>query len=79
MGSLPGKEGQVKFLQELAVILKSVPNGRGIGIFYWAAEFQPLAGTSLAGFEGSSFFDDAGNALPVIKAFGQLTHTPEKR
>jgi arabinogalactan endo-1,4-beta-galactosidase len=78
VGILPGKEGQVEFLQQLAAILKAVPNGKGLGIFYWAAEFQPLDGTNLAKFEGSSFFDETGNALPVLKAFGQLAHTPEK-
>lgn len=69
---MPGKEGQVKFLQELTALMKAIPGGRGLGIFYWAAEFQPLSGTNLAGFDGSSFFDAEGNALPVIKAFGQL-------
>ena len=74
---MPGKEGQVQFMRELAAIVKGVPDGRGMGIFYWAAEFQPLPGTNLAGFEGSSFFDDEGNALPIIKAFGQLSHPPK--
>ena len=77
-GILPNKEGQAQFMQELSAIVKAVPKGRGIGIFYWAAEFQPLPGTNLAGFEGSSFFDAEGNALPVIKAFGQ-TATPNKQ
>jgi arabinogalactan endo-1,4-beta-galactosidase len=71
---LAGKEGQAQFMRELAAIVRGVPNGRGMGIFYCAAEFQPLLGTNLAGFEGSSFFDDDGNALPVVKAFGQLSN-----
>ncbi len=73
VGIMPGREGQVQFMEKLAAIVKGVPNGRGMGIFYWAAEFQPLAGTGLAGFENSSFFDEDGNALPVLKAFGQLS------
>jgi arabinogalactan endo-1,4-beta-galactosidase len=77
VGILPDKEGQVQFMRELVAIVKGVPNGRGRGIFYWAAEFQPLPGTSLAGFEGSSFFDGEGNALPVIKAFGQASHSSQ--
>ena len=77
VGILPGREGQVKFMQELGAIVKGVPNHRGMGIFYWAAEFQPLPDTNMAGFEGSSFFDEAGNALPVLKAFGR-TATPDK-
>ena len=71
VGILPGQAGQVQFMQELTALVKGIPNRKGLGIFYWAAEFQPLPGTSMAGFEGSSFFDDDGNALPVIKAFGQ--------
>lgn len=73
VGIMPGKDGQVQFMEKLAAIVKGVPNGKGIGIFYWAAEFQPLPGTGLAGFENSSFFDEDGNALPVIKTFGQTS------
>lgn len=72
VGIMPGKEGQIQFLQALAAILKGIPEGRGLGIFYWAAEFLPLPGTNLAGFEGTSLFDSEGNALPALKAFGQL-------
>ncbi len=72
VGIMPGKDGQVQFLQALAAILKGIPEGRGAGIFYWATEFLPLPGTNLAGFEGTSLFDSEGNALPALKAFGLL-------
>ena len=72
VGIAPGKEGQVRFVEELAEVVQGVPNGRGIGIFWWAAEFQPLPGTNLAGFDGRSFFDHEGNALPVMGALGRL-------
>ena len=72
VGIAPGKEGQVRFVEELSKVVKGVPGGKGIGIFWWAAEYQPLRGTNLAGFDGRSFFDHDGNALPVMEAFGRL-------
>jgi arabinogalactan endo-1,4-beta-galactosidase len=71
-GINPGKEGQVKFVEELARVVQSVPGGKGLGIFWWAAEFQPVPGLNLAGFDGRSFFDHDGDALPVVAALGRL-------
>lgn len=65
--------GQVEFVTELAKILKSVPDGKGMGIFWWGSEYVQLSGANLAGFQRRSFFDYNGNALPVIAALGQLT------
>lgn len=72
VGIPAGKEGQVRFVEELGKVVKGVPGGKGIGIVWWAAEFLPMPGTNLSGFEGRSFFDHDGNALPVIEAFGLL-------
>jgi arabinogalactan endo-1,4-beta-galactosidase len=65
-------EGQTQFVTELAKIIKAVPNGRGIGICWWGTEYVRLQGAALAGFDRRSFFDYEGNALPVVKAVGQL-------
>ena len=65
-------EGQTQFVAELAKIVKAVPNGRGIGICWWGTEYVRLQGAALAGFDRRSFFDFEGNALPVVKAVGQL-------
>jgi arabinogalactan endo-1,4-beta-galactosidase len=65
-------EGQTQFVTELAKIVKGVPNGRGVGICWWGAEYVRLQGAALAGFDRRSFFDFEGNALPVVKAVGQL-------
>jgi arabinogalactan endo-1,4-beta-galactosidase len=65
--------GQVQFVTELAKIVKSVPGGRGLGIFWWGTEYQQLAGQGLAGFDQRSFFGTGGNVLPVAEAFGALT------
>jgi len=72
VGIRPGREGQVKFVEELGKRVKAVPGGMGLGIFWWAAEFQPVPGMNLAGFDGKSFFDSEGNALPAMEAFGRL-------
>jgi len=64
--------GQVEYTLALASILRTVPGGRGAGIFWWGAEFVQLAGYNLASFQKTSFFDYAGNALPGLAAFGQL-------
>jgi arabinogalactan endo-1,4-beta-galactosidase len=71
VGIAPGKEGQVEFVAALAKVLQEVPEGRGMGIFWWGSEFLPMPGVNLAGFDGRSFFDREGNALPVIEALGR--------
>lgn len=65
--------GQVQYVTLLAEIVKSVPGGKGAGIFWWGTEYQQLSGYGLAGFDRRSFFGPGGNVLPVAGAFGQLT------
>jgi arabinogalactan endo-1,4-beta-galactosidase len=64
--------GQVQFLAALAQVVKGVPNGLGAGIFWWGTEYQPVSGANQAGFGDRSFFNGAGNVLPIADAFGQL-------
>jgi arabinogalactan endo-1,4-beta-galactosidase len=65
-------EGQVQFVIELARIVKSLPDGMGVGAVWWGTEYQRLSGIGLAGFDRRSFFDATGNVLPVASALGQL-------
>jgi arabinogalactan endo-1,4-beta-galactosidase len=65
--------GQIQYVIELANIVKGLQGSNGIGIFWWGTEYVRLSGTPLAGFDSRSFFDYAGNTLPVARAFGQLT------
>ncbi len=60
-------EGQKEFLEEVNNIILSVPNGRGIGIFWW----EPAAPNR--GFESRTFFDEEGNVMPVINVFDKYT------
>jgi arabinogalactan endo-1,4-beta-galactosidase len=56
-------EGQREFLRQVDEIVRSTPNGRGVGIFWWepAVPPQPIASRGM--------FDREGNALPVITVF----------
>jgi arabinogalactan endo-1,4-beta-galactosidase len=55
-------EGQRQFLMAVDAAVRAIPNGLGWGVFWW----EPAAVHELT---GRSFFDDAGNALPVLSAF----------
>lgn len=59
-------EGQRAFLEEVHRLVLNTPDGRGIGVFWW----EPAVTGSL---RGRGFFDDEGNALPVIETFDRFT------
>jgi arabinogalactan endo-1,4-beta-galactosidase len=64
--------GQVQYLTALAEVVRAVPGGRGCGVFWWAAEYQQLAGYNLAGFDRRSLFGTTGEVLPAAAALGQM-------
>ena len=72
VGIAPGRDGQVRFVAELATILNRVPNALGAGVFWWGAEYQAVAGVNGAGFSNTSFFDGNGDILPLADSFGHL-------
>ena len=65
--------GQVDFVIALAQIVKGLPGARGLGIFWWAAEYQATSGYNLAGFNQRSLFSTTGNVLPAATTLGQLS------
>jgi arabinogalactan endo-1,4-beta-galactosidase len=65
--------GQVQYLTALAEVIQNVPAGRGLGLVWWASEYQPLNGYSFAGFDQRSLFGTSGNVLPAATALGQMT------
>ena len=65
--------GQSAFVVELAKAVKSLPRGKGLGIFWWGTEYQHVDGVGTAGFEYRSFFGFGGDALPATETYGQLT------
>lgn len=71
-GFPPTPDGQVSFMATMARIVKGVPNQLGAGCFYWGSEYQAVSGVNEAGFNTASFFDAAGNVLPVADAVGGM-------
>src|ERR1017187_1231961 len=59
-------EGQKEFWEEVNRIVLTTPEGRGIGLFWWE---PAVAG----GRGGRGFFDENGNALPVMTVFDKFT------
>lgn len=59
-------DGQKQFLEEVNRVVQETPDDLGKGVFWW----EPAV-TGPLGSRG--FFDDAGNALPVITTFDKFT------
>lgn len=59
-------DGQKQFLEEVNRVVQETPNGLGKGVFWW----EPAV-TGPLGSRG--FFDEGGNALPVITTFDRYT------
>jgi arabinogalactan endo-1,4-beta-galactosidase len=59
-------EGQRQFLDEVNRLVMATPNQRGRGVFWW----EPAVTGRL---RERGFFDDDGNALPVINVFDKWT------
>jgi arabinogalactan endo-1,4-beta-galactosidase len=67
-------EGQRDFLDEVTRTVLATPGGHGKGIFWW----EPAV-SGRGGLVSRSFFDENGNALPVISVFDKYTRpTPRK-
>jgi arabinogalactan endo-1,4-beta-galactosidase len=61
-------QGQYSFLYDLIRIIKDVPEGKGIGLFYWAPDWisAPTFGSA---WENLAMFDFQGEALQALKVF----------
>jgi len=59
-------EGQRQFLDEVHRMVLDTPDNRGKGIFWWEPAVQ-------GGLRSRGFFDDDGNALPVLTVFDRFT------
>ncbi len=59
-------EGQKQFLEEVNRIVQETPDGLGQGIFWW----EPAV---TGGLTSRGFFDETGNALPVMGTFDRYT------
>jgi arabinogalactan endo-1,4-beta-galactosidase len=59
-------EGQRQFWEQVNRVVLETPHGLGKGVFWW----EPAVTGPL---RSRGFFDDEGNALPVITVFDQYT------
>jgi arabinogalactan endo-1,4-beta-galactosidase len=74
-------EGQKQFLADLIRTVKDAPEGRGIGVNYWAPE-GTYSTNSIAGRRGRgpgprSLFDKRGYPLPAMHVLGLQPMPPE--
>lgn len=61
--------GQKAFLADVIRAVRQTPDGLGRGVLWWAPEALPVGGIR-AGLNRRALFDERGNALPAISAFG---------
>ncbi|WP_123041803.1 glycosyl hydrolase 53 family protein [Cohnella candidum] len=73
-GYAPTPQGQAAMLRDMIQNIASVPGGKGMGLFYWGADWLPgndtgwIAGQG-SGWENQALFDYTGRALPSIDVF----------
>jgi arabinogalactan endo-1,4-beta-galactosidase len=70
-------EGQRAMLRDIMSVVRAVPNGRGLGIFYWDATWTAVPGNgwdstdpqSGNAWENQALFDFNDQALPALEEF----------
>src|SRR5690606_10965768 len=69
--------GQRNMMRDVMSIIRGVPNGRGLGIFYWEATWTAVLGNgwdqkdpnSGNAWENQALFDFQDQALPALSEF----------
>jgi len=70
-------EGQKKMLADIMTVVRAVPNGKGLGVFWWDATWTAVSGngwdptdrTSGNNWENQALFDFDDRALPAMSLF----------
>ncbi len=62
--------GQKQYLLDLAQFVHDLPNNRGEGFVYWYPESIQVPNTYIWNGGAMALFDNQGNALPALDAFG---------
>ena len=67
-------QGQATAMRDVIAAVAQVPNGKGLGIFYWEPEWIPVEGAGWKTGQGDTWenqamFDFHGNALPSLNVF----------
>ena len=66
---------QAAFIEAIRRVVHDVPEGRGLGVFYWEPTWLPVEGAGWRSGEGNAWenqalFDFQGNALASLRALG---------
>jgi arabinogalactan endo-1,4-beta-galactosidase len=69
--------GQAAMMRDLVAVVAAVPNGRGLGVFYWEATWTGVRGngwdpadpSSGNGWENQALFGYDDRVLPALRAF----------
>lgn len=74
---MPTVQGQATAIRDIMAAVAKVPNGRGLGIFYWEPAWIPVKDAGWAtgqgnAWENQAMFDFDGNALPSLDVFKQV-------
>jgi arabinogalactan endo-1,4-beta-galactosidase len=72
--------GQAAAFRDVFEVVAAVPNGRGLGVFYWEPTWTAVPGSgwdptnpnSGNGWENQALFDYNSRALPAIGVFGEF-------
>ena len=70
-------EGQRAMLRDVMAVVRAVPNGRGLGVFYWDATWTAVAGngwestdpSSGNAWENQALFDYDERVLPAVEEY----------
>lgn len=67
-------QGQATVVRTMMDAMAKVPDGKGLGIFYWEGAWIPVSGAGWKAGEGNAwenqaFFDYEGNTLPSLDVF----------
>jgi arabinogalactan endo-1,4-beta-galactosidase len=73
-------QGQTQALRDMFNVVAAVPNGRGLGVFYWEPTWTAVTGggwdpadpASGDGWENQALFDYSGRALPALRVFDEF-------
>jgi arabinogalactan endo-1,4-beta-galactosidase len=70
--------GQASEFKDVIAVVNQVPNGHGLGVFYWEPTWTAVAGagwdptnpSSGDGWENQALFDYNSRPLPAMSVFG---------
>ncbi|VBB09860.1 Hypothetical protein LUCI_5158 [Lucifera butyrica] len=73
-------QGQATAVRDVMAAVAQVPNGRGLGIFYWEPDWIPVEGAGWKtgegdGWDNQAMFDFKGNVLPSLDVFRRVSES----